>query len=215
MSGTDSRLRQGLVVTAIELGRRLRGRQILGLLFVAGIPLALVGARLAATLLAPHHVRPFSATTAYAVFYRVMILRFTVFFGCMLIFTHLIRGEILDRSLHYWFLAPLRRSTLAAGKFAAGLVVALVTFLTVTALTWLSIVAVPGRDALGNRFASAAGPLELASYLAATSLACLGYGAVFLAVGVVFRQPIVPALVLLGWESVLFLMPTALKKINP
>jgi len=53
MSRRDSRFRQGLAVAAIELGRRMRGRQVLGLLFVAGIPLALVGARLAVTVLAP------------------------------------------------------------------------------------------------------------------------------------------------------------------
>src|SRR6185437_16011450 len=47
-----------------------------------------------------------------------------------------------------------------------------------------------------------------------TALACLGYGAVFLAVGLNFKNPIVPAVALLLWESVNPFLPALLKKIS-
>jgi hypothetical protein len=34
----------------------------------------------------------------------------------------LFRGEIVEKSLHYYFLSPMRRELLVAGKFLAGLI---------------------------------------------------------------------------------------------
>ena len=53
-----------------------------------------------------------------------------------------------------------------------------------------------------------------AGYLFVTVLACVGYGAVFLAIGLVFRNPILPALAIYGWEMVNFLLPPILKKVS-
>jgi hypothetical protein len=47
-----------------------------------------------------------------------------------------------------------------------------------------------------------------------TFLACLGYGAVFLLFGVLFRSPIIPTLLFLGWETINFLLPSFLKRIS-
>ena len=41
-----------------------------------------------------------------------------------------------------------------------------------------------------------------------------GCGAFFLVVGLFFRNPIIPALVLYGWEAINFLLPPLLKKIS-
>jgi len=51
-------------------------------------------------------------------------------------------------------------------------------------------------------------------YIIITILACVGYGAFFLVVGLFFRNPIIPALVLYGWEWINFLLPPLLKKIS-
>jgi hypothetical protein len=45
-------------------------------------------------------------------------------------------------------------------------------------------------------------------------LACVGYGAFFMVVGLFFRNPIIPALALYGWEWINFLLPPLLKKIS-
>ena len=41
----------------------------------------------------------------FSFIYNGLILRTVVFFGCAWIFMNLFRGEIVDRSLHYYFLS--------------------------------------------------------------------------------------------------------------
>lgn len=45
-------------------------------------------------------------------------------------------------------------------------------------------------------------------------LGCVGYGSIFLAAGLVFRNPIVPAAAVLIWEAANPLLPALLKKIS-
>jgi hypothetical protein len=45
-------------------------------------------------------------------------------------------------------------------------------------------------------------------------LACAGYGSVFLAAGLLWRNPIIPAAVVLIWESANVFVPAALKKLS-
>jgi len=52
------------------------------------------------------------------------------------------------------------------------------------------------------------------TYVVITVLACIGYGALFLVMILFFRNPIIPALVLYGWETINFLLPPLLKKIS-
>src|SRR5205085_2881079 len=51
-------------------------------------------------------------------------------------------------------------------------------------------------------------------YAAAAAFACVGYGSVFLAVGLYVRNPIVPAALLLAWESANGILPAALQKLS-
>jgi len=51
-------------------------------------------------------------------------------------------------------------------------------------------------------------------YAAAAVLGCVGYGSVFLAVGMYFRNPIIPAAVLLGWEGINGILPHAMQKMS-
>jgi hypothetical protein len=52
------------------------------------------------------------------------------------------------------------------------------------------------------------------TYVVITMLACVGYGAFFMVVGLFFRNPIIPSLVLYGWEWINFLLPPLLKKFS-
>ncbi len=74
------------------------------------------------------------ATVVFADLYDGMILRTVIFFGCAWIFMNLFRGEVVDRSLHYYFLSPVRREVLVAGKYISGLVTAIVLFVMITPL---------------------------------------------------------------------------------
>src|SRR5207344_3184301 len=64
----------------------------------------------------------------FAGIFQFFFLRLAIFFGCLGIFMNLFRGEILDRSLHFYFLSPVSREVLMAGKFLAGLVATSVIF---------------------------------------------------------------------------------------
>ena len=52
------------------------------------------------------------------------------------------------------------------------------------------------------------------TYAGIAVLACIGYGAFFTVVGLFFRNPIIPSLLLYGWEWLNFLLPPLLKKIS-
>ena len=150
----------------------------------------------------------------YAIFYGGFVLRTVVFFGCAWIFMNLFRGDLVDRSLHYYFLTPVRREVLVVGKYISGLVTSVVLF-TATTVVSLLLLYFPRFSSESTRFfLDGPGTLQLFTYAGITILACVGYGAFFLVVGLFFRNPIIPALVLYGWEWLNFLLPPLLKKIS-
>lgn len=152
--------------------------------------------------------------TIYSVLYNVLILRTVIFFGCAWIFMNLFRGELVDRSLHYYFLSPVRREVLVAGKYISGLATSVILFSLTTILSLL-LLYFPQFYAESTRyFFDGPGMGQLLTYTGITILACIGYGAFFLVVGLFFRNPIIPALVLYGWEWLNFLLPPLLKKVS-
>jgi hypothetical protein len=118
-----------------------------------------------------------------------------------------------NRTLHYWFLAPARREVLLAGKYAAGLIAAAVIFGGGALLAFIAMIW-PHDAVEVQAYWNAGGMAHAWWYAAAAVLGCVGYGGVFLAVGLYIRNPIVPAAVLLAWESVNGILPHALQKIS-
>lgn len=150
----------------------------------------------------------------YAVLYNGLILRTVVFFGCAWIFMNLFRGEIVDRSLHYYFLSAVRREVLVVGKYISGLVTSIVLF-TFTTVVGLLLLYLPHFYSQSVRyFTEGPGLTQLLTYAGITILACIGYGAFFVVVGLFVRNPIIPAVLLYGWEWLNFLLPPLLKKIS-
>ncbi len=127
---------------------------------------------------------------------------------------NLIRGEMLDRSLHFYFLAPIRREVLMAGKFIAGLLAASVIFGTSAVLQLVALYWYYDPPTIQQFVFRGDGLHHLFSYLGVTVLACVGYGSVFLAAGVLMRNPIVPAAVILVWESINSFLPAFLQKFS-
>jgi ABC-type transport system involved in multi-copper enzyme maturation permease subunit len=129
------------------------------------------------------------------------------------IFANLFRAEMLEKTLHYYFLTPLRREVLVAGKYLAGLSVALVLWVGSVAGSFLLI---------GKHFGPAwseylwhgPGAHQLAMYVLVTALACVGYGAVFLMCGILFKNPFIPAAIVWVWEGINPFLPSVLKKIS-
>lgn len=154
------------------------------------------------------------ATLIFAAMYQGFILRIVIFLACVAIFGNLIRREMLDRSLHYYFLSPIRRELLVVGKYLTGLLVSIVLFTGTTVATFFLSYVPYDSMAVGKYFSSGPGLGQLASYILVTVLACIGYGAVFTAFGFFFKSPAIPALLVFGWEGINFLLPPFLKKIS-
>jgi hypothetical protein len=150
----------------------------------------------------------------YSILYNGLILRTVVFFGCAWIFMNLFRGELVDRSLHYYFLSAVRRDVLVVAKYLSGLITSIVLFCGLTIAAML-LLYVPHFWSESMRFfLEGQGMTQILTYAGITALACLGYGAFFLVVGLFIRNPIIPALLLYGWEWLNFLLPPLLKKIS-
>jgi ABC-type transport system involved in multi-copper enzyme maturation permease subunit len=149
----------------------------------------------------------------FAGMFMFYYLRAGIFFGCMGIFANLFRGEMLEKTLHYYFLTPLRREALVAGKYLAGLTSALFLWVGSVVLSFLLI----GRH-FGPRWSDylwhGPGLSQLGSYALVTALACIGYGAVFLMCGLLFKNPMIAAAVVWVWENLNPFLPSVLKKIS-
>jgi hypothetical protein len=149
----------------------------------------------------------------FAAIFQYFYLRLAIFFGCLGIFMNLFRAEMSNRTLHFWLLAPARREVLLAGKYAAGLIASAVIFgggalLTFAAMLW------PHDAVEVQSYWNAGGMGHVFWYAAAAALGCVGYGSVFLAVGLYVRNPIIPAAVLLAWEGVNGILPHVLQKMS-
>lgn len=150
----------------------------------------------------------------FAGIFQFFYLRIAIFFGCVGIFMNLFRGEMVDKSLHYYLLAPVRREVLVIGKFLSGLIAAITIFCGAVLIQWMSIFWHHPAELMRSYMFSGPGASHLASYLVAAALACLGYGSLFLAAGVLFRNPLVPAAVILVWEGANGILPALLKKVS-
>ncbi|HEV3277951.1 MAG TPA: hypothetical protein VG860_14125 [Terriglobia bacterium] len=153
-------------------------------------------------------------THIFAGVFQLFFLRLAIFFGCVGIFMNLFRGEVLDKSLHYYFLAPVRRPVLLAGKFISGLLAASAIFGTSVLLQFAVVYWHFDSNTRQEYFLHGHGLAHLAAYLGVTLLACLGYGAVFLAAGVMFRNPLLPTAAVLVWEAINAILPAALQRIS-
>lgn len=153
-------------------------------------------------------------TTIFATAFQVFYLRLLVFFGCVGIFMNLFRGEVLDRSLHFYFLAPVRREIVLAGKFAAGLTAAIAVFCTSTLVQFAALYAHFDSSQVREYLFHNNGIVHLGAYLGVTALACLGYGSVFAAAGIRYRNPIIPAAAIVVWEGANGFLPAVLQKFS-
>jgi ABC-type transport system involved in multi-copper enzyme maturation permease subunit len=149
----------------------------------------------------------------YAGVFQFFYLRLAVFFGCLGIFINLFRGEMLDRSLHFWFLAPVKREVLLLGKYVAGLVAASSIFGLGALVCFLTMVLPHNAEEVAT-FWKTIGVQHALGYVGAAALGCVGYGSVFLAAGLLLKNPIVPAIVMLLWESINGFLPEVLQKLS-
>jgi ABC-type transport system involved in multi-copper enzyme maturation permease subunit len=204
-------LRQVRAIFRLEIRKNFFGKRSVLLYLLALMPVLL----LALIALVTPVTRNFAnLSTIFAWIYGGLILRTIVFFGCAWIFMNLFRGELVDRSLHFYFLSPVRREVLIVGKYLSGLVTSATLFVTTTVVSMLLLYFPQFYSDSVRFFFDGPGLGHLLAYCGVTILACIGYGAFFLVIGLFFRNPIIPALLLYGWEFINFLLPPLLKKVS-
>jgi ABC-type transport system involved in multi-copper enzyme maturation permease subunit len=144
---------------------------------------------------------------------QLYYVRLGIFFGCLGIFSRLIRGEMIERSLHYYLLSPVRREVILLSKFFAGAVTSVTLF--GAAMIADFVLMYVGYGAAGRDFMlHGAGLGQIEAYLLIVVLACLGYGSIFLLLSLLFRNPMPGAMLLLGWEAINPVMPSLLQKFS-
>jgi ABC-type transport system involved in multi-copper enzyme maturation permease subunit len=202
---------QSRCVVRMELRRNLLRRGAWWVYFLAFIPTVIILIH----LLKERHPQFVidEDTTILAGIVQFYYIRLGIFFGCLGIFSRLIRGEMIERSLHFYLLSPVRREVLLLAKFAAGVISALALFGTAMIANFAFIYVGFGPAGLDYVF-SGPGMGQLEAYVAIVVLACLGYGAVFLLLSMMFRNPTPAALLVFGWEAINPVMPSLLQKIS-
>jgi len=152
-------------------------------------------------------------STVFAAMFQFYIMRLAIFFGCMGMFSNLFRAEMQEKTLHYYYMTPMRREMLVAGKYLAGLTAALLLFVGSTLISFLLI----GRHA-GAEYTDyilhGPGLNQLEWYLITAALACVGYGAIFLMTGLFSKNPMIAAAIVFVWEGINPFMPSVLQKIS-
>lgn len=201
--------RQLLAVMRLELLKSLSIARSFWLFFLAFAPTFII---LAHALEDDGPCRLPQETIILAAIIQIFYVRVGMFFGCLGISVLALRGEVAERTLHYPFLAPLRREVLIAGKFLAGALLATLIF---GAGVIASFGLMYGHFGAGHDFVlSGQGLAHLRAYLLVTVLACLGYSAVFLAMSLVFKNPVITPVLLFLWEGANGILPAWLKRFS-
>ena len=206
--------RQLFSVFRLESRKSTLTPRALLLYLLAAMPVVMMGIWNVVAYFNGADVKVGEITEAFSILFQLFYLRGVTFFGCVWVFTNLFRGEMLDQSLHYYFLSPVRRSVLVTGKYLAGLVATSILFGLGVVVTYFLMHLPTGFSAAQAHLLSGQGIGHLWAYVGITLLACVGYGAVFLLFGLLFRNPIVPVAAVLMWEGINFLLPPLLKKIS-
>src|ERR1700722_4800192 len=141
---------QILAIMRIDLAKTFFAKRGLWIYFLALCPvLPMVGHWLFARGNNPNDTLG-QDVQAFAVIFQFFYLRIAIFFGCVGIFMNLFRGEMLDKSLHYYMLAPVRREVLVAGKFLSGLAASVTIFCTSVLIQWVCMFGHHGWQLIGS-----------------------------------------------------------------
>ena len=204
-------IRQIAAVLRMDLRKNFLSRRGIWIYLLAFAPVAVITLH---AIIDRHSVGSIRTDTeVLAGIFQFFYLRFGIFFGCLGIFTWLFRGEIIEKSLHYYFLVPLKREVLLVGKFVGGLVTS-VTLFGLGVLASFAMMYVHFGDAGQYYVFNGPGMGQLLAYLGITVLACTGYGSIFLTLSLLFKNPIIPAVLVLGWETFTPLLPTLVQRFS-
>lgn len=194
-------------VLRLELRKNVFSMRAVLLYLLAAIPVGLLGL-LALVSFFKGREAQINASAAFSGFF-VFFLGL-LFFACLIVFLQLFRGDLMDQSLHYYFLSPVRRSVLVTAKFLAGVASTTV----VLSISLVLCYALIHYIFVGTGVTEPGIFTNLIRYLLVSFLAVLGYGSIFMLSGLYFRNPVVPPFALFLWEAAHPFLPAVLKKFS-
>jgi len=201
-------------ILRLEIKKNFLAKRALWIYLLAAAPVVLMWAH---ALLNLRHNRVCDLgrdNLIFATMFQFFYLRFAIFFGCVGVFLRLFRGEMMEKSLHYYLLAPVRREVLLIGKYLAGVITTSIIFCTGTALTLIALLVHVPRTAAEQYLFGGGGMGHVLAYIGTAALACIAYGSVFLVMGFLFRNPVVPVVLVLLWEAANPFLPQLLKRLS-
>lgn len=198
-------------IVGMEYRRNLFSRRALWIYFIAFAPTAIIALHGVVSRPGDHSID--TDTNILANIFQFYYVRLAIFFGALGIATRLIRGEMVEHSLHYYLLAPVRREVLLLGKFVAGVIGMVMIFETAVFAAFVFMYSHFGPRGL-MWFLQGPGSEHLKAYLGITALACLGYTAVFMLLSMLFKNPAPAAMLVLLWEVINPVLPALFQKIS-
>src|SRR5256885_15342545 len=94
--------RQIDAIVKLELRRYWFGKRWIGIYVLILAPIALLVLRAMFARPRALNVSVETLNLIYAGFFQAFLLRLSIFFSCMTIFSQMLRGEILEKTLHYY-----------------------------------------------------------------------------------------------------------------
>ncbi len=203
--------RQVAAILRMDLRKNFLSRRGIWIYLLAFAPVVIITLHAIIDRADPRQIH--NDTEVLAGIFQFFYLRFGIFFGCLGIFTWLFRGEVIEKSLHYYFLAPVKREVLLLGKFVGGVVTS-ITLFGLGVLACFSVMYAHFGSAGQYYVFSGPGMGQLLAYVGVTALACIGYGAIFLMLSLLIKNPIIPAAIVLGWETFSPVLPSLVQRFS-
>lgn len=207
-----ARGRQLVAVFSLEARRALWSRRAIPVFLLAALPILLLIGRLVVRTIVLRSADPLSHdTTAFADVFGLTVIRFGLYFSCVALFAGLIRREVEERSLHYYFLCPIRREIVALGKYLAAACITALVFAVTTIVAFGLMLAPHGTSSISTYLLRDGGALDLMSFITIAVLAAVAYGALHFALGTFLRNPIFPAIAYFFFEVSNHFLPESIR----
>lgn len=206
-------LRQLMVLVRMDLLRHFFTRRAIWLHLLALAPVGITGLYYVVQLVKGPRGTLGADTLAFAGIFQILYLRFLIFFGTLAVGTYLVRGEVLGKTLHFYFLLPVRRDLFLFSRYVVGVVATSLVFMVSVTAAYFLILMHRGSE-FWVFLLQGQGLANLLDYLLVTILACAGYGAVFLLASLYVRNPLIPGAIVFVWEAINVFLPAILQKIS-
>ena len=212
-NGRKSLLRQYLTIINISFNRYLFTRYMWVLLGMAGLPVFISGiycVRMLAMYGYASDQVPGMLNEVFQTLFRTLYIHFIIFFIANIFGFSLLRKEVDDRTLHYLFLQPVRKTTVILSKYIGFLGITWVVLCVTLLLTYFLFQIPYGVKSLFVDLFQKGRALTLIQECFIMLVALAMYGAFSMVMGSIFKTAWY-GLIFYLWETGLPYLPSTMK----